>query len=94
MYAIIKTTEKLERAYVRDAISPEAYEKACERLIAQFKVLWGSLKAVVSAHGWAVAVQRCMTMHAPARRRNSLRMMTAGQAMLLQCIQDTAFARP
>lgn len=48
LYAIIKATEKLERAYVRDAISPEVYEQACERLIAQFKVLWGSLKAVVS----------------------------------------------
>lgn len=48
LYAIIKTTEKLERAYVRDAISPELYEQACERLIAQFKVLWGSLKNAVS----------------------------------------------
>jgi ESCRT-I complex subunit VPS28 len=38
LYAIIKATEKLERAYVRDAIPPEAYEQACERLIAQFKV--------------------------------------------------------
>mmetsp|Transcript_1357 Transcript_1357/g.2164 ORF Transcript_1357/g.2164 Transcript_1357/m.2164 type:complete len:217 (+) Transcript_1357:103-753(+) len=46
LYAIIKTTEKLERAYVKDLISPDAYEKACWRLIAQFKVLWGSLQAV------------------------------------------------
>ena len=44
LYAIIKTTEKLERAYVRDAVSPELYEQACEKLIQQFKVLWGSLK--------------------------------------------------
>lgn len=47
LYAIIKTTEKLERAYVRDAVSPDLYEQACERLIQQFKVLWGSLKAAV-----------------------------------------------
>lgn len=48
LYAIIKTTEKLERAYVRDAISPQEYEQACDRLIAQFKVLWGSLQSSVS----------------------------------------------
>lgn len=48
LYAIIKTTEKLERAFVRDAVSAEAYEEACSRLIGQFKVLWGSLKDSVS----------------------------------------------
>ncbi len=53
MYAIIKATEKLERAYVRDAISPDAYEQACGRLIAQFKVLWGSLKSQVGNEGGA-----------------------------------------
>lgn len=47
LYAIIKTTEKLERAFVRDAISAEAYEEACSKLIGQFKVLWASMKDTV-----------------------------------------------
>ncbi len=48
LFSIIKATEKLERAYVRDAISPQQYEQACERLIAQFKVLRASLTDAVS----------------------------------------------
>lgn len=47
LFAIIKCTEKLERAYVRDAINAPEYESACEKLIAQFKVLWGSMKNTV-----------------------------------------------
>ena len=47
LFAILKATEKLERAYVRDAVSPEVYEKACGRFIAQFKALWGSLRHAV-----------------------------------------------
>mmetsp|Transcript_36862 Transcript_36862/g.81990 ORF Transcript_36862/g.81990 Transcript_36862/m.81990 type:complete len:211 (-) Transcript_36862:1536-2168(-) len=47
LYAIIKATEKLERAYVRDSINAEAYESACEKLIQQFKVLYGSLRTLV-----------------------------------------------
>ncbi|KAG2501592.1 hypothetical protein HYH03_000097 [Edaphochlamys debaryana] len=47
LYAIIKTTEKLERAFVRDAIGAEEYEEACSKLIGQFKVLWGSMKDTV-----------------------------------------------
>lgn len=49
LYAIIKTTEKLERAFVRDAIKAEDYEDACGRLIGQFKVLWSSMKDTVRA---------------------------------------------
>ncbi|KAG1671620.1 hypothetical protein FOA52_006851 [Chlamydomonas sp. UWO 241] len=47
LFAIIKATEKLERAYVRDAIKSDEYEVACEKLIQQFRVLAGSLKSVV-----------------------------------------------
>jgi hypothetical protein len=49
LFAIIKCTEKLERAYVRDGISAQEYEGACEKLIAQYKVLWGSMRDAVSA---------------------------------------------
>lgn len=44
LFAIIKTTEKLEKAYVRDVISSSDYEPACTKLIAQFKTLRTSLK--------------------------------------------------
>jgi len=47
LYAIIKSTEKLERAYVRDGINAQEYESACEKLIAQYKVLYGSMKDMV-----------------------------------------------
>ncbi|KAI5068170.1 hypothetical protein GOP47_0016515 [Adiantum capillus-veneris] len=47
LFTIIKTTEKLEKAYVRDVISPAEYEPACTKLIAQFKTLWKSLKDTV-----------------------------------------------
>lgn len=47
LYAIFKTTEKLERAYVRDAISSKDYEPACQKLIGQYKTLWDSIKDTV-----------------------------------------------
>ncbi|KAJ7570728.1 hypothetical protein O6H91_01G133000 [Diphasiastrum complanatum] len=47
LFAIIKTTEKLEKAYVRDVISPKDYEPACAKLIAQFRTLKTSLKDTV-----------------------------------------------
>ncbi|CAK0784930.1 hypothetical protein CVIRNUC_008135 [Coccomyxa viridis] len=47
LFAIVKTTEKLERAYVRDAISAKDYEPLCEKLIAQFRTLWETLRDMV-----------------------------------------------
>ncbi|WIA28037.1 hypothetical protein OEZ86_010623 [Tetradesmus obliquus] len=47
LFAILKCTEKLERAYVRDGVSAKDYEAACEKLIAQFRMLWGSMKETV-----------------------------------------------
>jgi ESCRT-I complex subunit VPS28 len=37
LYSIIKTTEALEKAYVRDAISAKDYKAQCTKLITQFK---------------------------------------------------------
>eukprot|EP01105_Mastigella_eilhardi_P018737 TRINITY_DN4367_c0_g1_i1.p1 TRINITY_DN4367_c0_g1~~TRINITY_DN4367_c0_g1_i1.p1 ORF type:complete len:255 (-),score=84.32 TRINITY_DN4367_c0_g1_i1:125-847(-) len=37
LFAIIKTTEHLEKAYVRDSVQGAEYEPACKRLISQFK---------------------------------------------------------
>lgn len=47
LFAIFKTTEKLERAYVRDAISSKDYEPACQKLIGQYKTLWETLRDTV-----------------------------------------------
>ncbi|KAI4299299.1 hypothetical protein L6164_032769 [Bauhinia variegata] len=47
LYAIIKATEKLEKAYVRDIISPQEYEVECQKLIAHFKTLATTLKETV-----------------------------------------------
>ncbi|KAH8079469.1 hypothetical protein JL720_9209 [Aureococcus anophagefferens] len=43
-YAIIKATEHLEKAYARDAIDEARYEKACLKLISQFKSSESALK--------------------------------------------------
>mmetsp|Transcript_30035 Transcript_30035/g.36983 ORF Transcript_30035/g.36983 Transcript_30035/m.36983 type:complete len:189 (+) Transcript_30035:641-1207(+) len=37
LYAVIKTTQHLEKAYIRDAVSADDYTEACSRLISQFK---------------------------------------------------------
>ena len=42
-YSIIKATDLLEAAYSRDAITPDAYTEACNRLISQFKATEKSL---------------------------------------------------
>lgn len=47
LFAIIRTMEKLEKAYVRDVISSKDYEPECTKLIAQFKTLTTSLKDTV-----------------------------------------------
>lgn len=47
LYAILKSTEKLERAYVRDAISARDYEPACQRLIAHYRTLWSTVSESV-----------------------------------------------
>ncbi|GMH45991.1 hypothetical protein BSKO_13955 [Bryopsis sp. KO-2023] len=47
LFAIIKTTERLERGYVRDDISAQDYEPACQKLIAQYRTLWNSIRNTV-----------------------------------------------
>jgi hypothetical protein len=44
LFAILKSTEKLERAYVRDTISAKEYEPLCSKLIGQYKTLYESLR--------------------------------------------------
>ncbi|CAI5735185.1 unnamed protein product [Peronospora farinosa] len=44
LFAIFKTTEHLEAAYVRDAITPEQYTEACTKLISQYKTAETALR--------------------------------------------------
>eukprot|EP00271_Cylindrocystis_brebissonii_P002381 TRINITY_DN12975_c0_g1_i1.p1 TRINITY_DN12975_c0_g1~~TRINITY_DN12975_c0_g1_i1.p1 ORF type:complete len:217 (+),score=29.20 TRINITY_DN12975_c0_g1_i1:281-931(+) len=57
LYAIIITTEKLEKAYVRDIVSAKEYEPASTKLLAQFKTLRTTLKDTVPD------VERFMAAH-------------------------------
>ncbi|KAJ1698483.1 Vacuolar sorting-associated protein 28-like protein [Rhynchospora pubera] len=47
LFAIIKTTEKLEKAYIRDLVASDYYESECLKLIAQFKTLSTSIASSV-----------------------------------------------
>jgi len=44
LYAIIQTTEHLEKAYIKDSITPKEYTPVCEKLIAQFRTCTNLLK--------------------------------------------------
>ena len=46
LFADVKTAEKLERAYARDAISAKDCELPCETL-AQFRSLWETLSVTM-----------------------------------------------
>ncbi|ERM99542.1 hypothetical protein AMTRI_Chr10g6040 [Amborella trichopoda] len=47
LFAIVKTTEKLEKAYVRDVVGAAEYEAECAKLIAQFRTLATALRDTV-----------------------------------------------
>ena len=47
LFADVKTSEKLERAYARDAISAKDYELPCETLIAHLRSLWETLSVTM-----------------------------------------------
>eukprot|EP00976_Prorocentrum_cordatum_P092210 1188838-Prorocentrum_minimum.AAC.2 len=44
LFALIKTVDRLEKAYVRDAISAKEYETTCLNMIAKFKTLMGTMQ--------------------------------------------------
>ena len=100
LFAIIKTTEKLEKAYVRDAISASEYEPACTKLIAQFKTLKTSLKDSVPdvekfmdkyKMDCPAALNRLITSGIPAtieHKTTTSSSMETGSAMAVaECVQ-------
>ncbi|KAK4758901.1 hypothetical protein SAY87_020202 [Trapa incisa] len=47
LYAIIRATEKLEKAYIRDIIGPSEYEVECQKLITHYRTLASTLKDII-----------------------------------------------
>lgn len=47
LYAIIKTIEKLERAFVRDAVADVDYTPACQKLLSQYRTLFDTIRGDV-----------------------------------------------
>lgn len=37
LYAVINTLQQLEKAYIRDCVTPKEYTGACSKLLVQFK---------------------------------------------------------
>jgi ESCRT-I complex subunit VPS28 len=68
LYAIIKTTEYLERAFIKDAINVEQYESACAWLIVQFKFAEKGLIAdgsITHIGGWTAGFVEKYRMDCP-----------------------------
>lgn len=38
LYAVISTLQNLEKAYIRDCVTPQEYTAACSKLLVQYKV--------------------------------------------------------
>ncbi|KAF6163268.1 hypothetical protein GIB67_025132 [Kingdonia uniflora] len=99
LYAIIKTTEKLEKIYVRDTISSEEYEPECFKLIAQFKTLTSTLKDTVPSierfcdtykMDCPSALHRLITSGVPAtveHRAARAASSTTSAAIVAECVQ-------
>ncbi|PPD72950.1 hypothetical protein GOBAR_DD30155 [Gossypium barbadense] len=100
LYAIIKATEKLEKAYVRDIISSSEYETECQKLIAHFKTLASTLKDTVpSIERFAdtykmdcpAAINRLVTSGVPAtveHRAAAAASATTSAAIVAECVQN------
>lgn len=100
LYAIIKATEKLEKAYVRDIISSSDYEVECQKLIAHFKTLAFTVKDTVpSIERFAdtykmdcpAALNRLVTSGVPAtveHRAAAAATSTTSAATVAECVQN------
>ncbi|ESQ38094.1 hypothetical protein EUTSA_v10028962mg [Eutrema salsugineum] len=100
LFAIIKATEKLEKAYIRDLISPPEYESECQKLIVHFKTLSATLKDTVpNMERFAdtykmhcpAALYRLVTSGVPAtvEHRATLAETTSNSASIVaECVQN------
>lgn len=100
LYAIIKATEKLEKAYVRDIISSTEYEAECLKLIAHFKTLSSSLKDTIPSierfadtykMDCSAALNRLVTSGVPATVEHRTATSSSGNASaaaVAECTQN------
>ncbi|KAG8385713.1 hypothetical protein BUALT_Bualt03G0073800 [Buddleja alternifolia] len=100
LFAIIKATEKLEKAYVRDIISPTEYEIECQKLITHFKTLSSTLKDIVPnierfhdtyKMDCQSALNRLVTSGVPAtveHRAAASMSATTSAATVAECVQN------
>ncbi|XP_010529403.1 PREDICTED: vacuolar protein sorting-associated protein 28 homolog 1-like isoform X2 [Tarenaya hassleriana] len=100
LYAIIKATEKLEKAYIRDLVSPAEYETECQKLIAHFKTLSATLKDTVPnierfsdmyKMDCPAALYRLMTSGVPAtveHRAAASASASSSAAIVAECVQN------
>ncbi|CAK9187772.1 unnamed protein product [Ilex paraguariensis] len=100
LFAIIKATEKLEKAYVRDIISPTEYEAEFQKLIAHFKTLSSTLKDTVPSierfhdtykMDCQAALYRLVISGVPAtveHRVASAMSVTTSAAIVAECVQN------
>ncbi|THU53936.1 hypothetical protein C4D60_Mb10t19650 [Musa balbisiana] len=100
LYAIVKTTDKLEKAYVRDLVSSAEYEAECLKLIAQFRTLHSALHgAVPSLDRFAevyrldapAALNRLLVSGVPAtieHRAAASSSSSASAAAVAECVQN------
>ncbi|KAB5560546.1 hypothetical protein DKX38_005503 [Salix brachista] len=100
LYAIIKATEKLEKAYVRDIVPSSEYETECQKLIAHFKTLVSSLKDTVPSierftdtykMDCPAAINRLVTSGVPAtveHRAAAAASSTTSASIVAECVQN------
>jgi len=73
LYAVVKTTQHLEKAYIRDCVNADEYTEACSRLISQFKTNEKALDGINTLDfineytmDCPLAVERLLTAGVPA----------------------------
>ncbi|XP_030469488.1 vacuolar protein sorting-associated protein 28 homolog 2-like [Syzygium oleosum] len=100
LYAIIRATEKLEKAYIRDIISPSEYEIECQKLITHFKTLASTLKDTIpNIEQFAdtykmdcpAAINRLVVSGVPAtveHRAAAATSSTTSAAIVAECVQN------
>lgn len=100
LFAIIKATEKVEKAYIRDLINPKEYESECQKLIVHFKTLSATLKDTVpNIERFAdtykmdcpAALYRLVTSGVPAtvEHRATVTASTSNSASIVaECVQN------
>lgn len=44
LYAVINTLQNLEKAYIRDCVTPKEYTAACSKLLVQYKAAFNQVQ--------------------------------------------------